>query len=70
MLHYTARNGTTFLFDPQASDVQVIGSDQEGPPLPLDVDDLREFLEHLEDGPHMILPDFDHDADAAAVGPD
>jgi len=70
MLHYTARNGTTFHFNPQACDVQVMGSDHDGPPLPLDVDDLREFLEHLEDGPHMILPEFDHDADAAAVGPD
>jgi len=70
MLHYTARNGTTFHFDPQACEVQVIGSDQEGPPLPLDVDDLREFLEHLEDGPHVFLHNTDHDADVAAVGPD
>jgi len=71
MLHYTARNGTTFHFDPLAGEsVHVTGSDQDGPPLPLDVEDLREFLQYLEDQPHLLSQDYDHDADAAAIGPD
>jgi hypothetical protein len=72
MLHYTARNGTTFHFDPQYADsVQVTGSDHEGPPLPLDVDDLREFVQHLEDQPPQLCgEDYGYDADVASVGPD
>jgi hypothetical protein len=70
MLHYTARNGTTFCFAPDLSDeVQVTTADQDGPPLPLDVQDLREFLQYVETLPEMFS-EFVPDADASASGPD
>jgi hypothetical protein len=71
MIHYTARNGTTFHFDPLAPDsVQVTSPDFDGTEMPLDVEDLREFLQHLEDQPHLLSDYFPPDADAAAVGCD
>jgi len=71
MLHYTARNGTTFQFDPSCGDcVHVTGADFDGQSVPLDVEDLREFLQHLEDQPYLLSDYFPPDADAAAVGPD
>lgn len=70
MLHYTARNGTTFHFDPQlTNNVEVISADQDGPSVELDLDDLREFVQHLEEQCEF-LADLPPDADAAAVGPD
>jgi hypothetical protein len=70
MIRYTARNGTTFQFDPSAADwVHVIAADDLGQSVAVDLEDLREFLQHLED--HLESQD-DHptDADLAAVGPD
>ncbi len=75
MLHYTARNGTTFHFDAQlTNNVEVISADQEGAAdhncgIQLDVDDLREFIQHLEEQCDFLF-DLPPDADAAAVGPD
>ena len=71
MLHYTARNGTTFHFDPLAPEsVHVTSADFDGQEVPLDVEDLREFLQHLKDQPHLLSDYFPPDADIAAVGPD
>jgi hypothetical protein len=72
MTRYTARNGTTFLFDPAAEEsVQVAGADDhvDGQSLTLsvDLDDLREFVQYLEAGLDVQAP---NDADCAAVGPD
>jgi hypothetical protein len=63
---YTARNGTSFRYDsPDAECVQVIGPDWEGAPMLLNLQDLREFLEHFSE-PH----DAPTDADASAVSGD
>ena len=72
MLRYTARNGTTFHFDPGdtgSPSVLVISADSEGPPIPVDLEDLREFMQYLED---VIegQADAEQDADLTAVGPD
>ena len=70
MLRYTARNGTTFQFDPQSIDcVSVICADDPAESVALDVEDLREFLQHLEERCE-VLGDMPTDADMAAVGPD
>jgi len=70
MLRYTARNGTTFQFDPQSSGcVNVITADDLSESVFLDLDDLREFLQHLEDRCEL-LDDLPTDADLTAVGPD
>ena len=70
MLRYTARNGTTFQFEPdQDACVHVMNGDDPDESLRLDVDDLREFLQHLEDRCGE-LADLPTDADLAAVGPD
>jgi hypothetical protein len=71
MLRYTARNGTTFHFDPAAGDcVQVISPDVEDAlvdvAFPVDIEDLREFMQHLDD----LADDIETDADCSAVGPD
>jgi len=70
MLRYTARNGTSFHFDPaQADSVQLISPDQEGPPIAVDLEDLREFMQYLEE--HLeAREDTESDADAAAVSSD
>ena len=69
MLRYTARNGTTFHFDAAAVDcVQLISPDQEGSPLPVDLEDLREFIQYLDD--QLAGEDAESDADAAAVSSD
>jgi hypothetical protein len=71
MLHYTARNGTTFQFDPSVGDcVHVTSADPDSQCVSLDVEDLREFLQHLEDQPYLLSDYFPPDADAAAVGCD
>ena len=68
MNRYTARNGTTFLIDPQADDlVKVAGAEEEGLVMSLDLDDMREFIQYLEAGQDSKSP---NDADCAAVGPD
>jgi hypothetical protein len=72
MTRYTARNGTTFLFDPQAEEsVQLAGADDNGASggqtLTVDLDDLREFMQYLDAGLDVHAP---NDADCAAVGPD
>ena len=72
MIRYTARNGTTFQFDPAAAGwVHVIGSDDEiaGEPMAVDLDDIREFLQHLEERLDAMI-DMETDADCTAVGPD
>jgi hypothetical protein len=77
MIRYTARNGTTFQFDPAASLeaptrwVHVIGTDDDetGEPVAVDLDDLREFLQHLDERLEMT-EDVETDADCTAVGPD
>lgn len=71
MIRYTARNGTSFKFDPSAADrVHVIPPDDPGDSVAVDLHDLREFLQHLED--HLEAPEDDQvtDADLTAVGPD
>ena len=67
MLHYTARNGTTFQFDEELNDdfVYLIGSDSDLPQVAVELADLREFLQYLEE-----RSDAESDADLAAVGPD
>ena len=68
MTRYTARNGTTFLLDPEVDDeVKVAGVDDHGLVVSVDLDDLREFVQYLEAGIDMHAP---NDADCAAVGPD
>ena len=69
MTRYTARNGTTFLLDPEAAHVvQVAGGiDDEGQVIAVDLDDLFEFVQYLEAGEDVTAPT---DADCAAVGPD
>jgi hypothetical protein len=72
MIRYTARNGTTFQFDPAAApgSVNVITADEEfGDPIAVDLDDMREFLQHLEERLDAMA-DIDCDADCTAVGPD
>ena len=71
MIRYTARNGTTFQFDPAAAGcVHVIAAEEEiGDPIAVDLDDLREFLQHLEERLDAMC-DIESDADCAAVGPD
>ena len=70
MLRYTARNGTTFHLDPDACGcVHVISADHEGPPIPVDLDDMREFLQHLDELSGM-MSGFETDADMTAIGPD
>ena len=77
MIRYTARNGTTFQFDPAAAPgwVHVIASaasdddDETGETIAVDLDDLREFLQHLEERSEE-MQDVPTDADCAAVGPD
>ena len=73
MLRYTARNGTTFHFDPAADpcspSVQVISADHDGASIPVDLDDLREFMQYLEDVIECQA-DAETDADLTAVGPD
>ena len=70
MLRYTARNGTTFQFDPQQHGcIHVIAADDPHESIELDLEDLREFLQHLEDRLEQ-LEDLPTDADLTAVGPD
>ena len=72
MIRYTARNGTTFQFDPCATPgwVHVIAADEDfGHPIAVDLDDMREFLQHLEERLDAMA-DMESDADCAAVGPD
>jgi hypothetical protein len=72
MTRYTARNGTTFQFDPCAAPgwVHVIAADEEsGDPIAVDLADMREFLQHLEERLDAMA-DMDCDADCTAVGPD
>ena len=74
MIRYTARNGTTFQFDPAASAgwVHVIAADDdtgECESIVVDLDDMREFLQHLEERSEL-MEDVPTDADCAAVGPD
>ena len=72
MIRYTARNGTTFQFDPTAAPgcVHVIAAEEEtGDPIAVDLDDMREFLQHLEERLDAMA-DIDCDADCTAVGPD
>ena len=77
MIRYTARNGTTFQFDPAACMdatnrwVHVIAPDDEngGDPVAVDLDDMREFLQHIEDRLEMT-EDVEMDADCTSVGPD
>ena len=70
MLRYTARNGTTFHFDTaEADSVQLISPDQEGAPVAVDLEDLREFMQYLEE--HLEAQEEpETDADAAAVSSD
>ena len=72
MIRYTARNGTTFQFDPAAAGcVHVIAAEDEeaGLPIAVDLEDVREFLQHLEERLDAMA-DIESDADCAAVGPD
>jgi hypothetical protein len=72
MIRYTARNGTTFQFDPATAPgcVHVIAAEEEtGDPIAVDLDDMREFLQHLDDRLEAT-EDVETDADCAAVGPD
>lgn len=72
MIRYTARNGTSFQFDPAAAGwVHVIAADEDaaGDPIAVDLEDLREFLQHLEERLDA-MSDLESDADCAAVGPD
>jgi hypothetical protein len=70
MLRYTARNGTSFKYDPATSAcVDVTPADEHGQPIPLNLDDLREFLQHLDDQAEL-LADLETDADIAGVGAD
>jgi hypothetical protein len=72
MLRYTARNGTTFLFPASNDAVYVISQDYDeaGVPVALDLEDLREFLQHIEDRAGNDDENLATDADLAAVGPD
>ncbi len=66
MLCYTARNGTNFQYVPDsAGHVYMLSAEVDGLTVPLDVDDLREFLDHLEN-PHT----HPHELDAIAVASD
>jgi len=66
MISYTAKHGTTFQFDPQGPGcVNIIGPGEEGTGLTVNVDDLGEFLEHIQ-----VPADAENDADAAAVSAD
>ena len=71
MTRYTARNGTTFLLDPTDDAVKVAGAggagDGDGLVVSVDLEDLREFMQYIEDGEDVSAPT---DADCAAVGPD
>ena len=72
MIRYTARNGTTFQFDPAAAGswVHVITADEDtGEAVAVDLEDMREFLQHLEERSEA-MEDVPTDADCAAVGPD
>ncbi len=70
MLRYTARNGTTFHLDPDAlGAVNITSADCEGSSIPVDLDDLREFVQYLDDLADA-LSGYESDADIAAVGPD
>ena len=69
MLRYTARNGTTFHFSPDARGCVQVTGQPDDQPFELDLDDLREFVQHLDDlGPETA--DEPTDADITAVGPD
>jgi hypothetical protein len=68
MTRYTARNGTTFLLAPETQHcVEVAGAADDGVIVSVDLDDLREFMQYLDDGEDSQAP---NDADCAAVGPD
>ncbi|MEA2735215.1 MAG: hypothetical protein QOE14_1666 [Humisphaera sp.] len=70
MLRYTARNGTTFQCDPTSGSVHVIAADEEsGVAVALDLEDMREFLQHLEERLDA-MNEMETDADCTAVGPD
>ncbi|MEO6437316.1 MAG: hypothetical protein ABIP55_16355 [Tepidisphaeraceae bacterium] len=69
MLRYTARNGTTFQFDPNCAESVHIYADDPTETITLDVEDLREFLQHLDDRSEL-LGDMPMDADLTSVGPD
>jgi len=64
---YTAKHGTTFQFDPAGPGcVNIIGPGEEGTTgLTVNVDDLGEFLEHIQQP-----ADASNDGDAAAVSAD
>ena len=70
MLRYTARNGTTFHLDPDAcGSVNIISADYEGSSVPVDLDDMREFVQYMDDLADA-LHGFESDADLTAIGPD
>jgi hypothetical protein len=70
MLRYTARNGTTFHFDAHPDNcVNVMSADSDGVSVPVALDDIREFLQHLDDLADQ-QGDVETDADCSAVGPD
>ena len=71
MIRYTARNGTNFQFDPAAAGwVHVIAADDDtGQAIAVDLEDMREFLQHLEERLDA-MEGVETDADCAAVGPD
>jgi hypothetical protein len=67
MIRYTARNGTTFQMDDGECRLHVTSAHDEESAIGIDIDldDLREFLEHLDQ-----KTDAPTDADAAAVSAD
>jgi hypothetical protein len=71
MIRYTARHGTTFHFDPDCHALQVLGADAEGLAVELDLEDLREFLQYVDDRTEAVSEeDVPCDGDTAAVGAD
>ena len=71
MIRYTARNGTNFHFDPVCGELRVIGTGGEAESVELDLQDLREFLQHLDDRSEALSEeDVPSDADITAVAAD
>ena len=67
MTRYTAKNGTTFHYVPESEHcLYISGADDDGTSVRVDLDDVREFIEHLSEGD----PDAPQEADAAAVSTD
>ena len=70
MIRYTARNGTTFQFDPDRRELHVLGT-EGADAVELDFEDVREFLQYVDDRAEALSEeDAPSDADVTACAAD